>query len=325
MIKSVGASVEVRDIRLRFAHADHAALENVSLKIEPGETLVVLGPSGCGKSTLLHCMNRLLVPDSGSVLIDGIDIAKTDIIGLRRTIGYVIQAAGLFPHMSVRENVGFVLTLQKLSQAEIDARVDEVLETVRLDPKIYRDRSPNSLSGGEAQRVGVARAFAARPILLLMDEPFGALDPVVRHELQIETRNIIKNAGTTTVFVTHDVDEALRLADRILVMKRGGMLQIAAPLDMLRAPANKEVADLIGSDVFTRRLRLLTVASAVNAAVPDMDLPELPFPENAALDVVLNAFLSDPKIERYRVTGRGTIGFADIADALRHAPAASKQ
>jgi len=319
----LGATVDLRDVTLRFAGADHAALSSVSLEITAGEILVILGPSGCGKSTLLRSINRLVVPDSGDVCINGNNVAQADLITLRRSIGYVIQSAGLFPHLKVRENIAFVLSLLALPQAQIDARVDELLQLVRLDPQFYRNRTPASLSGGEAQRVGVARALAAHPYLLLMDEPFGALDPIVRSELQEEIRNIVKQFGTTTIFVTHDVDEALRLADRIVVMDRGTILQLATPLDMLRSPANEQVAALLSTQSIARRLALIPLEAAYTKTTPPSHLTELDLPLHATLDQALNMFLAHPQTAIFRVGEIGTLTFADIAKAVMHEPAIS--
>ena len=204
----------------------------------------MLGPSGCGKSTLLRTVNRLVPLDAGSVEVDEHDVSRVDPVELRRGIGYAIQAVGLFNHMTVAQNVGAVPSLLGWKRSEIDARVDELLKLVGLDPARYRDRRPRALSGGEAQRIGVARALAAKPGLLLMDEPFGAVDALVRAGLQREFARIVRELGTTTLFVTHDVDEALTLADRIVVMRDGRVEQAGAPGEMLELPATPYVRDL---------------------------------------------------------------------------------
>ncbi len=237
---------------MRYANADRAAIEDVSFDVDAGELVVLLGPSGCGKSTLLRTINRLIPLAAGSVELDGRDVADADAVELRRGIGYAIQAVGLFSHMTVAQNIAVVPSLLGWSRDEIDARVDELLRLVRLDPARYRHRRPRELSGGEAQRIGVARALAARPGVLLMDEPFGAVDAVVRAELQRELASIVRELGTTTLFVTHDVDEALRLADRIVVLREGRVEQAAVPADLLERPATPYVRDLLhaGDPVF---------------------------------------------------------------------------
>ncbi len=248
-----GSRVELRGVGVRYAGGAHA-VRGVDLTIAPGELTVLLGPSGCGKSTLLRTINRLVEPTDGTVLIDGVDVREPDPTLLRRRIGYVIQAVGLFPHYTVAQNVAVVPALLGWDRARIARRVDELLELVSLEPARYRERKPRQLSGGEAQRVGVARALAAEPHLLLMDEPFAAVDAIVRAALQEQTARVHRELGTTIVFVTHDVDEALRLADRIVVMNAGRVVQADTPGRILAAPADAFVRDLVGVDAETRRL-----------------------------------------------------------------------
>jgi osmoprotectant transport system ATP-binding protein len=214
--------------------------------------VVLLGPSGCGKSTLLRTVNRLVRLESGRIFVDESDTAQLDPVELRRSIGYVIQAVGLFSHMTVAQNIAVVPALLHWNAADISRRVDELLRLIGLDPQIYRNRRPNELSGGEAQRIGVARAIAARPKALLMDEPFGAVDVVVRTALQRELIRLVGELHTTTLFVTHDVDEAFRLADRIVVMRQGRIEQIATPQELLEHPASEYVANLVhaGDEVY---------------------------------------------------------------------------
>ena len=232
------------------------AVHDVDLTIAGGEFAVLLGPSGSGKSTLLRTINRLIEPTSGTVLIDGVDVRTLDPVVLRRGIGYVIQAVGLFPHYTVAENVAVVPRLLGWDDARVRHRVDEFLGLIRLDPAQYRDRNPRELSGGEAQRVGVARALAAEPRVLLMDEPFAAVDAIVRASLQDEIARVHRELGTTIVFVTHDVDEALRLADRVVVINAGHVVQAAPPAELLEHPADAFVRDLVGMDAESRRLAL---------------------------------------------------------------------
>lgn len=248
------ATIAFDGVVVRYPNANRNAVDGVSLELGGGELVVLLGPSGCGKSTLLRTVNRLVPLDSGRVVIDGRDVTELDPVELRRSIGYVIQAIGLFAHMSVAQNIAVVPSLLGWKQSEIAARVDELLELVGLDPAVYRNRRPSQLSGGEAQRIGVARAIAARPRALLMDEPFGAVDVVARTALQRELVRIVRELATTTLFVTHDVDEAFRLADRVVVMRSGKIEQVAPPLELFDNPATDYVRDLVhaGDDVYRR-------------------------------------------------------------------------
>jgi osmoprotectant transport system ATP-binding protein len=246
---SGGASIRFQHASVRYDGNQRSAIDDISLEVEPGELVVLLGPSGCGKSTLLRTVNRLVPLTSGAVLFDGQNVDAIDEVTLRRGIGYAIQAVGLFSHMTVGENIAIVPNLLGWSRERIVARVDALLELIHLDPGEYRNRRPRELSGGEAQRVGVARAIAAEPRALLMDEPFGAVDAIVRADLQREVARIVREAGSTTLFVTHDVDEALRLADRIVVMKNGHVEQAAAPREMLAHPATPYVRELLGADL----------------------------------------------------------------------------
>jgi osmoprotectant transport system ATP-binding protein len=246
--------IAFQNVTVRYPGADRHAVDDVSFEVGDGELVVLLGPSGCGKSTLLRTVNRLVPLDSGRVVVDGRDIAELDAVELRRGIGYVIQAIGLFSHMTVAQNVAVVPSLLGWNRSDVDRRVDDLLSLVGLDPAIYRNRHPRELSGGEAQRIGVARAIAARPRALLMDEPFGAVDAVVRSSLQRELVRIVNELRTTTLFVTHDVDEAFRLADRIVVMRTGRVEQVAAPEALFENPATPYVRDIVhaGDDVYRR-------------------------------------------------------------------------
>jgi osmoprotectant transport system ATP-binding protein len=248
------ASIRFERATVRYPGADRNAIDKISLELAGGELVVLLGPSGCGKSTLLRTVNRLVPLDDGRVLVDDSDVAELDAVELRRGIGYAIQAVGLFAHMTVAQNVGVVPSLVGWSRPAIADRVDELLRTIGLDPAEYRARRPSQLSGGEAQRVGVARAIAARPRALLMDEPFGAVDVVVRSALQHELVRIVAELQTTTLFVTHDVDEAFRLADRVVVMREGHVEQVATPQELFDAPATEYVRELVhaGDEVYRR-------------------------------------------------------------------------
>jgi osmoprotectant transport system ATP-binding protein len=252
---SAGATIRFRGVSARYPGADRDAIRNVNLEVEAGSFTVLVGPSGCGKTTLLRTVNSLAQKRAGSIEIDGVDTATLDPVAMRRTIGYAIQATGLFAHLSVAQNVAIVPSLLRWDRRRIDERVDEMLSLVRLDPARYRDRRPRELSGGEAQRVGVARALAAKPRVLLMDEPFGALDAIVRKQLQRELHDIVRNAHTTTLFVTHDVNESLALADRIVVLEDGEVAQVATPLDILTNPRTPFVRELFADDETIADLR----------------------------------------------------------------------
>src|SRR5690625_2357817 len=222
------------------------AVKNINATFEDGEITVLIGPSGCGKTTTLRLLNRLINPSRGSVYIDGKDIAEINPVQLRRGIGYVIQHIGLFPHMTIASNVAVVPKLLKWDKQQIDNRVGELLDLVGLEPETYRTRYPSELSGGQQQRIGVIRALAAEPSIILMDEPFSALDPISREQLQDELIRLQKEIQKSIVFVTHDMDEALKIADKIILMKDGEIVQQGKPEELLRHPANDFVKDFIG-------------------------------------------------------------------------------
>lgn len=291
-------------------------MDGVTLDVPAGSFTVLLGPSGCGKSTLLRTVNALVAPQSGRVLVGGKDTAQFDQTALRRSIGYVIQAVGLFAHMTVAQNVAVVPSLLRWERERIDARVNELLSLVGLDPATYRERRPSQLSGGEQQRVGVARAIAAQPPVLLMDEPFGAVDAIVRASLQNEMLRIVRTLRTTVIFVTHDVEEALRLADRIVVMRSGKVEQYDTPLSILRAPATPFVAELLDAHDTMRRLSLM---NAADAAVPAIDGTDGVIDGGASLREALNRLLNDAHRLAVEREGKriGSIGFEDVRAALR--------
>jgi osmoprotectant transport system ATP-binding protein len=243
-----GAAIRFSDVSAHYNGAPASGIDGIDLDVRPGEFVALVGPSGSGKSTLLRTVNRMVPIDRGRIELDGVDTATLDPVIMRRGIGYAVQAVGLFAHRDVAQNIAIVPSLLGWDRARIDARVDEMLELVRLDPARYRHRRPSELSGGEAQRVGVARALAAQPRTLLMDEPFGALDAIVRRTLQRELHEIVRQFGTTTLFVTHDVKEAQRLADRIVVLRAGRIEQIAAPADVLAHPASDFVRELFSDE-----------------------------------------------------------------------------
>jgi osmoprotectant transport system ATP-binding protein len=242
-----GPEVELRNVSKSFG--ERRILDRVSFRVEAGETLVLLGASGSGKTTTLRTINRLVVPDEGEVEVQGREIRSWDPIRLRRRTGYVIQDVGLFPHLSVAENVELVPKLEGWSEAQRRERMKELLDLVGLPPERFARMRPRELSGGERQRVGVARALAADPPLLLMDEPFGALDAVNRRRLQDEFLDMKRKLSKTIVFVTHDVPEAVKLGDRIGVLRAGRLLQVGSPADLLDRPADEFVAELVKSQI----------------------------------------------------------------------------
>jgi osmoprotectant transport system ATP-binding protein len=237
------------------------AVEDLSLEVPAGKICVLVGPSGCGKTTSLKMVNRLIEPTSGRILIGDTDVARRDVIELRRSIGYVIQQVGLFPHKTVGENVATVPRLLGWEPGRQRERAAELLELVGLDPGRYTTRYPSALSGGERQRVGVARALAADPPVLLMDEPFGAVDPIVRERLQNELLRLQEQLARTIIFVTHDIDEAIKMGDLVAVMQTGGHLaQFAAPSEILANPASEFVARFVGADRGLKRLALIRIS-----------------------------------------------------------------
>ncbi|MGY1723901.1 ABC transporter ATP-binding protein [Blastococcus sp. SYSU DS0533] len=255
-----GVSIRLDGVTKRYPGQEQPAVDDVTLEIAAGETVMFVGPSGCGKTTLLKMLNRLIEPTSGRIHLGDEDVTDQDADQLRRRIGYVIQAGGLFPHMTVATNVGMVPRMLKWDKARTAARIDELLDLVGLDPAVYRDRYPRELSGGQQQRVGVARALAADPPVLLMDEPFGAVDPITRQRLQDELLRIQEELGKTIVFVTHDFDEAVKLGDKIVVFDVGArVVQYDTPERILAEPAEDYVADFVGAGATLKQLTLTRV------------------------------------------------------------------
>ena len=259
MERSPGGIVEFQRVTKRYPGGT-IAVDDLSLRVPGGEICVLVAPSGCGKTTTMKMVNRLVEPTAGRVTIDGQDVMNLPAVELRRRIGYVIQQVGLFPHLTVFENVAVVPRLLRWKELRIRERVEELLELIGLEPATYRRRYPSELSGGERQRVGVARAMAAEPSVMLMDEPFGAVDPIGRERLQNEFLRLQRLVRKTVIFVTHDVDEAIKMADRIAILQRGGVLaQYDRPDAILANPASEFVERFVGADRGLKRLSLARV------------------------------------------------------------------
>jgi osmoprotectant transport system ATP-binding protein len=265
-------------------YGETAVVDDVSMTIPPHEIVAIVGTSGSGKTTLLRMINRLVEPDGGAIRLDGTDNRAVPGHMLRRSIGYVIQGHGLFPHRSVAENIATVPRLLGWDAERIAARVNELMTLFQLDPAVFAQRLPHELSGGQQQRVGVARALAAEPNVLLMDEPFGALDPIIRAKARDDLKAIQKRFGTTIVLVTHDMEEAISLGDRIAVMEAGRLLQYATPAEILARPASAFVEALVGSA--DRPLRLLSLASVAEAMEPGEAAGEAVSPDTTLRDAL---------------------------------------
>lgn len=307
-----------------YPNGTRSAVADLSLSVERGKLVVLLGPSGCGKTTLLKMTNRLIEPDSGSISIDGVEIHTLPVPDLRRRIGYVIQQTGLFPHMRVEDNIAVVPKLLKWDKQRTNARIDELLHLVGLPPDAYRRRFPAQLSGGEQQRVGLARALAVNPATMLMDEPFGALDAITRAKLQVELRRIHQELGQTIIFVTHDIDEAVRLADAIVIMREGRIVQAGDPLDIVTNPADAFVSELVGASDALRRLSLIE-AGSIAQPIGQGSLP--PSETLPAMTDVRTAFgtMLALGIDRIGLTGEdgemiGTLDLESVRDIARTRP-----
>jgi osmoprotectant transport system ATP-binding protein len=299
-------------------YANFVAVDHLSLEIKSGETVILVGPSGCGKTTSLKMINRLVEPTEGAILIDDRDTRTYDVNDLRRSIGYVIQQVGLFPHQTVAENIATVPRLLGWTKQRIAARVEELLELIALPPAEYARRLPSELSGGERQRVGVARALGADPNILLMDEPFGAIDPIARERLQNELLRLQSVVRKTIVFVTHDIDEAVKLGDRVALLSRGGVLeQFATPEELLANPQSEFVTGFLGEGPLVRRLALIPISEVslqpLNGATPAATV-EAGGTLRDALDAVLRS--TDGRVRV--IKGEETLGLID-ADVIRTA------
>jgi osmoprotectant transport system ATP-binding protein len=299
------------------------AVDSINMTVEKGEICVFLGPSGCGKTTLLRMVNRLVSITDGIIEIDGKDINSLNPIELRRSIGYVIQQNGLFPNMTIEENINIVPKMLGWAEGKMKNRYAELMEMMGLNPEEYRKRFPWELSGGQQQRIGVARAMAADPPVMLMDEPFGALDPIIREHLQNEFLRIQKDVKKTILFISHDIDEAIRLGDKIAIFNAGQLMQYGTPDEILSNPQNDFVKDFIGSDREIKRLTLLTVKDLLNKAKklnrkPNLTIEKSDFVVNIDTDLrtALSVLLSSPKGEALIIDQKdhpqGTLSIADF-------------
>ncbi len=304
-------------------YGDQVAVDHLSLEIKSGETVILVGPSGCGKTTSLKMINRLIEPTGGTIAIDGRDTRTYDVNDLRRSIGYVIQQVGLFPHQTVADNIATVPRLLGWTKQRTQARVEELLDLIALPAKDYARRLPSELSGGERQRVGVARALGADPNILLMDEPFGAIDPIARDRLQNELLRLQRVVRKTIVFVTHDIDEAVKLGDRVALLSKGGVLeQFTTPEELLAHPQSAFVSGFLGEGPLVRRLALIPISAVeltpVNGAPPDASVAA-----GGTLRDALDAVLRAPDGRVRVVDGDHTLGIVD-ADVIRAASMRSR-
>lgn len=291
------------------------AVRDLSMHVADGETLVLLGTSGCGKTTTLKMVNRLIEPTRGRILIDGKDVTEQDPVALRRGIGYAIQHIGLFPHMTVAGNIAVVPRLLDWPPRKIDERIDQMLTMMGLEPSDFRERFPSQLSGGQRQRVGVGRALAADPPIVLMDEPFGALDPITREQLQDEFLDLESEIQKTIVFVTHDVFEAVKMGDRIALLHEGRLQQLATPRDLVESPANEFVEQFLGHHRFqlsllTRTMRSVLQDVGLSGEAPE-SRPEVFLPIRASLIEALDLF---------KRTGLDTVPVYDRQAFVGHLP-----
>ena len=297
------------------AYDGRAVVSDLTLSVPKGAFCVLLGPSGCGKSTTLRMINRLVPFDAGMIRVDGEDVTQVPSEALRRRIGYAIQSTGLFPHWRVEDNIATVPRLLQWPAERVRERVTELLTLLRLDPDIYRGKYPHQLSGGEQQRVGVARALAADPDLLLMDEPFGAVDPITRDALQAELLRIHRSTGKTIVFVTHDIEEALRLATVIAIMESGRLAQLGTPLDIIERPASDFVRGFVG--VQGIELKLLAMRRVADRMRRGEIVRGEPIAADATLADALAAMIAR-RVDQLPVRGEdGVVGAIALADLLR--------
>jgi len=314
--------IDIEHLSKRFDGSAAPAVDDLSLSIGDGEICVLIGPSGCGKTTTMRMINRMVEPDSGIIRIAGRDVTHGDAVELRRSVGYVIQQVGLFPHMTIAENVATVPQLLGWDASRIARRVDALLAQVDMDPARYRDRYPRELSGGQKQRVGVARALAADPPVMLMDEPFGALDPITRASLQDEFLRLLYELRKTIVFVTHDIDEALKMGTRIAILRAGRLVQFDRPEAILAHPADAFVEAFVGSDRALKQLGLLNVGRFTVAGQAPADAPAVGVASDLrdALSALLTANADTAAVVDDTGALRGVITLKAIRAALAEPP-----
>ncbi|HST88907.1 MAG TPA: ABC transporter ATP-binding protein [Ktedonobacterales bacterium] len=318
------ATIEFADVTKTYPGALRPAVDRVSFTVPEGAICMLLGTSGSGKTTLLRMVNRLIDPTSGAILIDDTPTTQRDPITLRRGIGYVIQQVGLFPHMTIAENVRVVPSILGRPASETAARVDELLSLVGLEPAEYRARYPRQLSGGQQQRVGLARALAADPSVLLMDEPFGALDAITRERLQDELLRIQRGVRKTILFVSHDVGEALKLGDQIVVMSEGRLIQQGTPVELLAHPADDFVRRLIGgNDSILRQFEYLPVTTALEPGTGESDSAGEALPADATLLQALLRMMQSGRTALRVERDGATIGHVSLASISRQVQAGS--
>jgi osmoprotectant transport system ATP-binding protein len=316
-----GVPIVLDDVTKTYPDARGAAVDHLSMEIPAGEIVVLVGPSGCGKTTTMRMINRLIEPTSGRITIDGRDAQSLDDVKLRRTIGYVIQQIGLFPHLSIAQNIALVPKMLGHDKGQIRERVDEMLDLVGLDPAEYRQRYPRQLSGGQQQRVGVARALAADPPIMLMDEPIGAVDPITRTRLQDEFLAVQEGLGKTIVFVTHDFDEAIKMGDRIAILRSGSKIaQYDTPQAILTNPADEFVEGFIGRGATLKRLALERIGDLQLRPVSQAGTSPTTIEVTASLHDALDMMLGEDD-EALAVVRRGqrvgSISFDDVLKRVR--------
>ena len=304
--------ITLTELTKQYPGSPTAAVDHISLTVDEGDVCVLIGPSGCGKTTTMRLINRMIEPTSGKIELMGRDVTHMDAVELRRGIGYVIQQVGLFPHLTIADNVATVPRLLGWDEVKVSHRVDELLGLVDLDPGTYRHRFPRDLSGGQKQRVGVARALAADPPVMLMDEPFGALDPITRDRLQNEFLRLQSEVRKTVVFVTHDIDEAIKLGDRIAILREGGVLaQYDTPDEILAHPADEFVARFVGVDRGLKRLSLLRLREIELEPAELAPADALALDGNTTLRDALSLMLSEGAV-RTRVEYDGRVGSISV-------------
>lgn len=308
------STIHFEQVFLKFPGASYPAVNNCTCEIEAGQLVVILGPSGCGKTTLLKMVNRLYEPTSGKIYLSGTDIRELKVTKLRQQIGYVIQQSGLFPHMTVAQNIAVVPKLLGWSRTKYQARIDQLLELIELSPQEYRNRYPSQLSGGQQQRVGLARALAGDPKVMLMDEPFGAIDAITRKTLQDEILRLQCQLKKTILFVSHDVEEALRLADKIMILEKGRIVQFDTPFNILTRPANDFVYELVGADDLLRQLSLGKVEAVMKEMPQQAHGGKQTITKDANLRQALSLLLQTGAQTLTVVDGEKTVGVITMED-----------